>query len=219
MNPSTVQQSAPPPGSTPTIQASERLGTLLLAYTLCNEAVDHSRVLKDHVTHSMFWTGVVTYYSVFKDRDGKDREWFKEILSVKRMPDGLTVLLRHSTGPDQERRIRDSLSILSDIFDRFRKLRNQNLAHKDPNREPEDTKEWLRIPPQVAGSDSSPGTFYVVGRSLPALSDIDKLDFIALVGATIDIVWQFERLPIWRRVSDGTVRQVPAEFVPLEEMP
>lgn len=66
---------------------SDRMTALLTSYTLCNKAMEHGRVLKEHVTESMFHTGIIVYYSIFKNQ--REKQWFKSTLSNP--PMGLSV--------------------------------------------------------------------------------------------------------------------------------
>lgn len=188
-------------------QISERMVTLLTSYTLCKESVEHQRVLKDHVTESMFQAGVIAYYSVFKDRE--EKRWLRQILKEKSIPKGLRVRLRFNLP------LSGSDTTLSDglwsVFERFEKIRDKNIAHKDKDREPEQRVEWLRVPEGVAGSDTDDrqGITYMAYGTLEVPIQ-EKWDFINLVGATVDIVWQKEGMEIYHRTQDNRLYTVPA---------
>lgn len=183
-------------------QMSDRLITLLTSYTLCKEALDHRRVLQDHVTESMFQSGVIAYYSVFKDR--KEKRWLREILKDESIPKGLKLRLRyglHLSGSDS------TLSHgLWSVFEQFEKIRDKNIAHKDRDREPEQKIAWLRVPDGVAGSetDDQRGICYIAHRTLE-VPVTEKMGFLTLVGATVDIVWQREEMDIYRFNADGNL--------------
>lgn len=191
-------------------QMSDRLITLLTSYTLCKEALEHQRVLQDHVTESMFQSGVIAYYSVFKDRN--EKRWLREILKKESIPKGLKLRLRYAlplSGPDA------TLSHgLWSIFEQFEKIRDKNIAHKDSDREPEQKIAWLRVPEGVAGSETEDqkGITYIAHRTLE-VPVTEKWDFLNLVGATIDIVWQREEMDIYRLNADGNLTTVATDVL------
>lgn len=179
---------------------SDRLVTLLVAYTLCKEAIDHNRVLKDYVTESMFYTGIIAYYSIFKTAG--DKKWLEDTLLARNLPLGATL---HIRPPSSVRADKDIGHYYLDVFKKFETIRDKNIAHKDPERSPEDKLEWLQIPSGVAGSDVFKGTLYMTHYVFLSLDGNDKREFLDLVHASIDILWQKEGLPIHRCGPDGNV--------------
>lgn len=185
---------------------SDRLVTLLTAYTLCKEAIDYNRVLKDHVTESMFHAGIIAYYSIFKNKDCK--KWLEDILLGRKLanPPWKTFFrVRHG-------HVKEDGNIgryYFNVFEKFESIRDKNIAHKDPERALESKLEWLQIPNGVASSDVlDDGVLYMTHYVFLSLDNKDKLEFLDLVGISIDILWQKEGLKIHRREEDGSIHPV-----------
>jgi len=182
---------------------SDRLVTLLVAYNLCKDTIDHDRVLKDYVTESMFYAGIVAYYSIFKDKS--DKKWLEDILSGKKsLPGGAIFRVRYKRAKADE----DVGRYYLDVFEKFESIRDKNIAHKDPERPLENNLEALQIPDGVAGSDTLDGTVYISGYMFLSIDTKDKFEFLNLVGISIDILWQKEGLEIHRLGPDGNVYPV-----------
>ena len=181
---------------------SDRLITLLTAYTMCTEAISHRRVLKEHVTETMFHAGIISYYSIFKEK--REKQWIKDVLSGKAVPEGLKIHTRKALiGIGDASNATDH--VLIEVFERFEAIRDRNLAHKDPDRTLENKIEWLRIPNGVGGSDLNKGRgkLYVANNAFLSLNDDEKNNFVNLIGITIDIVWQKEEQQIFRTGPNG----------------
>jgi len=183
---------------------SDKLTTLLVAYNLCNDAMDHGRVLRDYVAESMFHAGIITYYSIFKNQS--DKKWLEDFLSGKSPPFETVFLVRHEDAKPEE----DVRRYYLDVFKKFESIRDKNIAHKDPERLPENKREILQIPDGVAGSDVTDGlaTYIVTHSMFLSIDDKDKREFLSLVGISIDILWQKEGLNIFRRGTDGRTYSV-----------
>lgn len=180
---------------------SDRLTTLLVAYNLCKDAIDHDRVLKDYVTESMFHAGVIAYYSIFKNPS--DKKWLEDILSGSKPIQGRVGIRYRDQNQDE-----DIGRYYLNVFKKFESIRDKNIAHKDPERSPENKLEHLQIPNGVAGSDALDGAVYITQYVFLSLDIKDKLEFLNLVCISIDILWQKESLEIHRLGPDGNVYPV-----------
>ena len=168
---------------------SSRLTRLLLAYTLCEDAVEHGRVLKEYVAESMFHAGIIAYYSVFKDKKGQ--RWFKDVL-LKQTPhrlQGLNIKVRRPSLDGES--YYPEVSLI-DVFKEFESIRDMNLAHKDSGKESNYRKEWLRVPKEVAGAEEIDGKVYIVQKDFLSLSSEEKSRFLMLIVASIKIAWEVE---------------------------
>lgn len=174
-------------------QPSDRLKTMLLAYTQCKDALDIEALdidsgLKERVAQSSFWMGVVSYYSAF--RGEKDSERFQGRLGQKKLLD-------------------DS-ALMTEVFDEFRRLRNRKLAHKVARQEGDNAMTWLRVTPMVAGPDRwTENEFYMNSKSFPSLSEEKKRGFVELVSESVNIISHDDGIPFYRRRHDGTVSLMP----------
>ena len=189
----------------PAIQnPSDKLTTLLVAYNLCRDALDHERVLKDYVTESMFHAGIIAYYSIFKDKN--DKKWLEDTLLARNLPVGSILYIN----PGHVKEGQNVGRYYLDIFKKFEVIRDKNIAHKDPERFPENKRDILRIPDGVAGSDVIDGvsTYMTTHSMFLSLDGEDKREFLNLVVASIDILWQKEGLKIHRRGPDGKMYSV-----------
>lgn len=184
---------------------SDRLITLLTAYTLCTEAISHQRVLKEHVTETMFHAGIISYYSIFKNK--KEKQWIKDILTRKKAPIGLKFRVRKALVGVGETSDKIDHALI-EVFERFETIRDRNLVHKDPGRGLENKVEWLRIPNGVGDSDIGSGKLYVAHNAFLSLNDDEKSNFVSLVGVTIDIVWQKEEQQIYCIGPNGAMHRV-----------
>ena len=165
-------------------KVSSKLTRLLLAYTLCEDAVEHGHVLQNYVAESMFHAGIIAYYSVFKDKEG--RRWFNDVLYRLQ---GLNIKVRR---PSLDGKSYYPEVSLIDVFKELESIRDMNLAHKDSGKESNYRKEWLRVPKEVAGAGEIDGKVYIVQKDFLSLSSEEKSRFLMLIVASIKIAWEVE---------------------------
>ena len=168
---------------------SEDMKSLLLAYTLCKNAIDSHEVLKEQITAAIFQTAITSYYSIFKLRRKEKEKKKKSIFAPKH---DTRMRLDIDLHMPQGRSLAEHLEL---IFLKYERRRDRNIVHRDKKREKEKGALWLRIPDGVGGSPRTPkGTLYLWGLAFvqPTLSDMNE--FCALIRITIDILWQKEEM-------------------------
>lgn len=183
------------------INLSEQLATLLLSFNLCKTAIENHNVMKDHITEALFHQSIITYYSIFKNK--KEKKLLSNILANSAT--GLRIKLRRNIQGNASKNILE-------IFEEYRKLseryRDENIAHKDKNREEETGAAWLEIPQGAGGGDTiSNGTPFIYSTAFLKTNHVEKHNFLTLIEATIDIWWQKERQPIYK-YKEGKWRKI-----------
>lgn len=123
------------------LNMSKEIKTLLLSYNLCESAISCHNMFKEQVSQSLFHSAVISYYSVCKSRIEKN--W---ILNLLKNPDKIKILyLRRSL----HFTILEGLPLLEGIkkiFEKYEKIRDKNIAHKDQKGMQERVTAWLKIP-------------------------------------------------------------------------
>lgn len=183
---------------------STKLTRLLLAYTLCCDAVHAQRLHTDFVKDTLFFAGVTAYYSALSPRDV---DWLKVFLTEPDTSDLLdeeTLRLRYNVPLNLRYDIRDTDGELGNslwsLFDKFKRIRNKDIAHRDSGGSGRGIEPALvRVPENVAGggnSDLYPYGLHIHLGIYPAVDIVERYEFTALVASTIDIYWAKEKRPI-----------------------
>ena len=114
---------------------SNKLTRLLLVYTLCYDAVHAQRLHTDFVKDTLFFAGVTAYYSALGPRD---IDWLKIFLTepdTSDLMDDETLQLRHNNPLNVRYDLRDTSEGLGDslwnLFDKFKRIRNKDIAHRN----------------------------------------------------------------------------------------
>lgn len=183
---------------------SNKLTRLLLAYTLCCDAVHAQRLHTDFVKDTLFFAGVTAYYSALSP---KDIDWLKIFLAepdTSDLMDDETLQLRHNNPLNVRYDLRDTSEGLGDslwnLFDKFKRIRNKDIAHRNSRGSGHDIEPALvRVPENVAGggnSDLYPYGLHIYLSIYPKVDIVERHEFTALVASTIDIYWAKEERPI-----------------------
>ena len=166
------------------------LTRVLLAFTLCKDAINAFHVLQNHIIAAIFYSAIMSYYSVFKK--GKESNQVKRL--IFNPPNGTWMHLEYPiTAPDGV-----SLGLaLRRIFVKYEERRDKNIAHRDKRkRHKEDGGVWLQVPDNllvlghVQQFKKGNGIYYVGSSAIVKPDYGDLQEFCALVRFTADILAQ-----------------------------
>ena len=185
---------------------SQEIKTFLLAYNLCESAISCQNVLKEHICQSLFHASIIAYYSICKSK--KEKEW---ILNLLQDPKQIKfIYLRRDISIPQKQPLHEKMKA---IFEKYEKIRDKNIAHKDPKGKQEQGKSWLKIPPRVGGSDDIPGTIpFIYGSAFITFPLKEQKDFLTLIELTLDLWWRKDNLQIIKKSSDGIYKYIPQPY-------
>ena len=171
-------------------EMGDDLKRMLLAYTLCKDAINSFHVLQDHMIAAIFYTAVTTYYSIFKGGKKEKEEMKRWILNP---PIGTTMELEFPIQGTEGMTVGETLD---EIFVKYEKLRDWNIAHKDSRRREEDGGVWLRVPNKLGGTGvaSERGILYQWETVLVKPNWAELHEFCTLVRATADVLAQKEKV-------------------------
>ena len=184
------------------LNLSKEIKTLLLAYNLCDSAISCFNILKEHVSQSLFHSAIISYYSILKSRT--EKEW---LLNLLQNPTDIKIIRLR-----RDLRILNGLPLhegIKKIFEKYEKIRDKNIAHKDEKRIKEQGKAWLKIPQGIGGGDDLPGIHFVLESAFISLPIVEQREFLTLIEVTLDLWWRKENLPINKKNPDKTFKKVP----------
>ena len=160
---------------------------LLVAYTLCQDSIEAHRLLTEHIKDALFFMGMIAYYSVMDTNSQARRDLENDLLNPSK---GFTIYLRADILDSQQRGLG---AALWDIFRKNKRIRNAYIAHNRSKGSIPREPMLVRLP-EVVGGEGLPNKYpygsYVRVDDFPHLEVEEKQQFVALVGASIDLRWQ-----------------------------
>ena len=185
------------------LNMSKEIKTLLLSYNLCESAISCHNIFKEHISQSLFHTAVITYYSVCKSKT--EKEW---ILNLLQNPEKIKFLyLRRNLMIPHNSSLHERIK---QIFEKYEKIRDKNIAHKDKKGIQEHGTTWLKIPQGIGGGDiiqnATPFIFESAFVSIPLN---EQNEFLTLIEVTLDLWWRKDNLPVDQKNPDGTYSKIP----------
>lgn len=184
-------------------RTSEEINTLLFSYNLCESALSCHNVLKEHICQSLFHAGIVSYYSICKSV--REKQWILKLLET---PEEIKFIhLRRSLSLRPGQLLHERIK---EIFEKYEKIRDKNIAHKDKKSIQKEGVAWLKIPQGIGGGEVlNNGILFSGERAFITFSLIEQNEFLTLIELTLDLWWRKENLPIYKEGSDGKIYTIP----------